>query len=202
MNLIAKTKWGDCTECPSKNVACIKRGKNLICIPCVRRIDGKQQIEKANEREKLRRGGNTKSIAKRTGTSLRKLAVEEPGVRAGKDYAELDRWFREIQKSMTGKCQNCGGKTEANTKHFKNSIAHILPKAYFKSVATHPDNYLELCFYGNSCHTNFDNKMIDIIDLHCFDQVIQKFTRIYPHIAAEEKRRIPPILIEYLKTEL
>ena len=44
--------------------------------------------------------------------------------------------------------------------------------------------------------------MIDTTDLYCFDQVIQKFTRIYPHIAAEEKRRIPPILIEYLNTEL
>lgn len=202
MNVIARTKWGDCTECPSKNVACIKRGKNLICIPCVRKIDGKQQIEKANERDKIRRGGNPKAVSKRTGRELRNLATEEPDIKVGKDYAELDRWFKDRQKEMTGKCANCGGKTEKDSKHYKCSVAHLLPKAYFKSVATHPDNWIELCFYGNSCHTNYDNKMLDIIDLHCFDQVIQKFTRIYPHIAPEEKRRIPPILIEYLKTEL
>jgi hypothetical protein len=69
-------------------------------------------------------------------------------------------------------------------------------------VATHPDNFLELCFYGNSCHTNFDNKMLDLIEMNCFDTIIEKFTKIYPAIAQEEKRRIPSILIEYLKVEL
>lgn len=116
--------------------------------------------------------------------------------------AQLVRWFEEIRKTMTGKCQHCGGKTQRDDdKTFHYSIAHILPKNHFKSVATHPDNYLELCFYGSSCHTNLDTAMIDLIDLNCFDQVIQKFTRIYPSIAMEERRRIPPILIEYLNTE-
>lgn len=95
---ISKTKWGDCTECPSKNVACIKRGKNLICIPCVRRIDGKQQIEKANEREKLRRGGNPKSVAVRTGRELRKLAVEQPEVKAPKGYKSKSELLREADR--------------------------------------------------------------------------------------------------------
>ena len=119
-----------------------------------------------------------------------------------KGYAELERWFKERQKEMTGRCMNCGGKTEAHTKMYKCSIAHILPKAYFPSVATHPDNWIELCFYSNSCHTNFDNKMLDLLDMNCFDQIIKKFAKMYPHIAQEEKRRIPAILIEYLKTEL
>lgn len=143
-----------------------------------------------------------RNSAKRAGLQLRGLATETPDVKPPKDYAELDRFFKDMQKRMTGRCENCGGKTEAFTKHFKNSIAHILPKAYFKSVATNENNWLELCFYGNSCHTNFDNKMIDLIDMNCFDTIIQKFTKIYPFIAADEKRRIPPILIEYLKTEL
>lgn len=143
-----------------------------------------------------------RNAAKLTGTKLRGLAYEQQEIKAPKDYAVLDRWFRDRQKEMTGRCMNCGGKTEAHTKLYKCSIGHILPKAYFKSVATHSENWLELCFYGNSCHTNYDNKMIDLIDLNCFDKVIQKFTKIYPFIAPEEKRRIPPILIEYLKTEL
>lgn len=142
------------------------------------------------------------SVAKVTGGKVRNLAYENPDTKAPKDYAELDRWFKDRQKEMTGRCANCNGKTEAHTKHFKCSIAHILPKAYFKSVATHPDNWLELCFYGNSCHTNLDHAMIDLIELNCFDTVIQKFTKMYPFIAQEEKRRIPPILIEYLKVEL
>ena len=144
------------------------------------------------------------NVAKQTQSKLKALSYESDDNReAVKGYAELDRWFKEVRKSMTGVCQNCGGKTcKDNDKEYKRSIAHILQKAYFKSVATHPDNFLELCFYGNSCHTNLDNGMIDLIEMNCFDTIIQKFTKIYPHIAQEEKRRIPSILIEYLKTEL
>jgi len=164
------------------------QGYNSDCRP-----DLKQAIIEKQKR---------KNSAARQTSQLRKLSVEYPEVKPPKGYAELERWFKDRQKEMTGKCMNCGGKTEKDTKNYKCSIAHILPKAYFKSVATHPDNWIELCFYSNSCHTNFDNHMIDLIDLHCFDTVIQKFTKIYPFIAPEEKRRIPPILIEYLKTEI
>jgi len=145
-----------------------------------------------------------KNAVKKDLTKLRVVEVESDDNRAlAKNYGALDRWFREVRKSMTGKCMNCGGKTCAdNDKEYKRSVAHILPKAYFKSVATHPDNFLELCFYGNSCHTNLDHHMIDLIELNCFDTVIQKFTKIYPHIAKDELRRVPPILIEYLKVEL
>lgn len=142
------------------------------------------------------------NVVEKTGRNLRNLASEEPEVKAPKDYAVLERWFKDRQKEMTGRCMNCGGKTEAHTKMYKCSIAHILPKAYFKSVATNEDNWLELCFYGNSCHSQMDNKMLDLIDMNCFDTIIQKFTKIYPHIAKDELRRIPPILIEYLKTEI
>lgn len=126
--------------------------------------------------------------------------VEEP--KEVKGGGELQRWFEDRHKEMTGTCVNCGGKTQKGEANYKNSLAHILPKAYFKSVATHEDNWMELCFYGNSCHTNYDNKMIDILDLSCFDSVIQKFVRMYPHITKEERRRIPNVLLEYIETEI
>lgn len=155
-----------------------------------------EKIKKQKEREKQRNG------IKKTTSKLRNLSHSNDEVREGsKSYKPLDDWFRERQKEMTGKCNNCSGKTEKDSRHYKRSLAHILPKAYFPSVATHPDNWLELCFYSNSCHTNLDNKMIDLIDLNCFDLVIQKFVKIYPHIAQEERRRIPAILLEYLKVE-
>ena len=126
----------------------------------------------------------------------------EGAIITGSDFKVLDKWFKEKEKDLTGVCQHCGGKTQKGQKNYKCSVAHILPKAYFKSVATHPDNFLELCFYGNSCHTNFDNNMIDIMELNCFDDVIKKFTRMYPDIALEERRRIPGLLLEYVKIEL
>lgn len=116
---------------------------------------------------------------------------------------ELWRWFQSQRSNMKGVCSHCGGKTQKNDdKTFHYSICHILPKNLFKSVATNDDNWIELCYYNNSCHSNFDNNMIDIIDLNCFDEVVEKVTRMYPHIAPEERRRIPAILREYVKTEL
>ena len=116
---------------------------------------------------------------------------------------DLQKWFEDRRKEMTGKCINCGGKScRDDDKYWKFSIAHLLPKAYVESVATHPDNWLELCHFGNGCHSMMDNKMIDLIDMNCFDTIIQKFVKIYPHIDTSERRRIPPILLEYLKTEL
>jgi len=54
MGLIANSKIGDCTCCPATNVACRKRGKDLICLSCCKAIDTKKQITKANERNKVR----------------------------------------------------------------------------------------------------------------------------------------------------
>lgn len=120
-----------------------------------------------------------------------------------KGNAELQRWFEDRRKEMTGKCDNCGGKTcKDDDKYYKFSIAHLLPKAYVKSVATHPKNFLELCHFGNGCHSQMDNKLLDLIDMNCFDKIVERVTEMYPHIAPEERRRIPAILREYIKTEI
>jgi len=185
-SIVRKGCKGNCGRMP-------EMGGKGWCFTC--KPEYKQAIINKNKK---------RNAARLSATKLRSLAkVDDSNIEKAKDYDALDRWFREVRKRMTGVCENCGGKScRDNDKEYKRSIAHILPKAYFKSVATHPDNFLELCFYGNSCHTNFDNKMIDLIDLHCFDTVIQKFTKMYPFIAKDELRRVPPILIEYLKTEI
>jgi len=115
---------------------------------------------------------------------------------------ELEQWFNDRHKEMKGACKNCGSKTQKGQPNYKNSVAHILPKAYFPSIATHPDNFIELCFYSQSCHTNMDNKTLDLIDMNCFDEIVEKVCRMYPSIAPEERRRIPKILLEYIKTEM
>lgn len=132
---------------------------------------------------------------------MQDVSLEQKALNASK-AAAMQRWFAERREEMKGKCAHCGGKTmKYNGDKFYYSIAHILPKAYFKSVATHPDNWIELCFYGESCHTNYDNHMIDIMDLNCFDDVISKFVRMYPDIDKEERRRIPAVLLQYVEIE-
>ena len=118
--------------------------------------------------------------------------------------AELERWFLDRRKEMIGVCVNCGRPSCKNDdKYYKFSLAHLLPKAYVKSVATHPSNFLELCFWGdNSCHTNFDNGMLDLTQMNCWDEIVRKFQEMYPSISREEKRRIPEILLQYIGTDI
>jgi len=131
-------------------------------------------------------------------TKVRKIAIE---VKPPKDYAVLDRWYKDRRKELDGHCHHCKGVScKDSDKYYKFSICHILPKAYFPSVVTHPSNFVELCFWNKNCHGNMDNKMLDLIEMNCWDEIVTKFCIMYPSIAENEKRRIPPILIEYLKT--
>src|SRR5690242_2888771 len=113
-SVINKSKWGDCTLCPSKNVACIKRKKDLICIPCVRRIDGKEQINKAQEKEKLRRGGNTSKVSAKTLADVRKLNNPVVKLQTKSDLLrQADKLFgdfiknRDKDKNGQAKCPCC-----------------------------------------------------------------------------------------------
>lgn len=191
---IPKCKIHDCDFCDAKDTEVRKIGKQYYCLSkCYRELKTNEQLVKLKK----------KTVSSSLKSKIRTLHSSEENREMVKGSAELNRWFTERRKEMTGKCANCGGKSEKDSdRYFKFSIAHLLPKAYVKSVATHPDNWIELCFFNNSCHTNFDNGQIDIIDLHCFDQVIQKFARMYPSIAKDEQRRIPAILLEYIKTEI
>lgn len=116
--------------------------------------------------------------------------------------AELNRWFQERRKEMTGNCMHCGRISCRNSdQYYKFSIAHILPKRLFKSVATHPLNWIELCFWTNNCHGNMDNNILDLIYLNCFSIVIDRFVAIYPSIAHKERRYIPDVLLQYVEVE-
>lgn len=116
--------------------------------------------------------------------------------------AELNRWFEDRRKEMTGYCANCNGKScKDDDTYFRFSIAHLLPKAYFPSVKTHPKNFIELCHFGNGCHSMMDNKMLDLIDMACFDEIVNKVVAIYPSIAVSERRRIPNVLLQYIEVE-
>lgn len=174
--MIPRHKIGDCCKCNKRATAVRKRGRELICLSCCKMDDTKKQLQKSRERSLPNNKEKTNS--------------------------DIWEWFNERRKEMTGTCKHCGGATlKNNEKTFYFCIAHILPKAYFPSVSTHPDNWIELCFYGNSCHTNLDNYILDLTDLNCWDEVVTKFAKIYPSIAPQERRRIPSCLLQYIQNE-
>jgi hypothetical protein len=141
-----------------------------------------------------------KPIAKKSKKKLAQEAEEKTFKVGGGN--ELDRWFNARRTEMVGACANCGGLScKDSTQYFMFSIAHILPKNLFKSIKTHPLNWVELCFWNKSCHTNYDNKTLDITELNCFDTVIERFVAMYPDIAPKERKYIPDVLLQYVKNE-
>lgn len=114
----------------------------------------------------------------------------------------LDEWFEDFREEMTGFCWNCGRPSAKYTDDYRCSAAHILPKNLFRSVELHPLNRLELCFWGEgSCHTNYDNKTLDLTQMNCYDTIIERFLKIYPSIAPHERKNIPQVLLNYLDIE-
>ena len=90
-----------------------------------------------------------------------------------KERAKLDKWFADRKKEMTGVCSNCGKssmKFEPDKFHW--SIAHIIKKSIFKSVSTHPMNFLELCWL---CHQTFDSGYENAQKMYCWQEAKRKF---------------------------
>ena len=135
----------------------------------------------------------------------RKVKEEKPSIQ-DKRKAELEdkkkgeAWFKARHKEMTGRCLVCGEHTCKGKSEYKCSIAHLFPKNKhgFPSIKWHEDNWIELCFYGNSHHTNFDNKIFTFEDLkqsQAWDVVARKFKVLYPLMTAKEQGRVPAILL-------
>lgn len=138
--------------------------------------------------------------------SAKKIAEEKLAKESGTDAA-MDKWFEDGRKTMTGICLFCGGRTEKNNdKTYRNSEAHLFPKRkkMFPSIALHPENRIELCFFGNSCHTNFDNKMIELEDIKfkrplAWEVIIEKSKILYPLMTSNEKNKVPEIILQEIK---
>lgn len=124
---------------------------------------------------------------------------------SGSDAA-MDKWFDDQVAKMTGKCLFCGGVTKKDDPRLARfSAAHLFAKRKnkFPSIKLHPENGVELCFFGNSCHTNFDNHMITIEDVQYFYPaawfvIVEKTKILYPLMTHEEQGRVPEILINEL----
>ena len=165
-------------------------GMNGFCYKCapdeikVKFSDKKKNTQrKANERTRIR--------------SLNQLEGNKDLVDS--KSVELNKWFSDRAKELKGFCANCGGKTtKGNLKYERYSICHILEKSKVKSVATHPLNFIELCYFGNSCHTNMDNKTLEMQDMKCWKEIQFRFEKMYPSISKEEYQFIPDVLIQSL----
>lgn len=134
--------------------------------------------------------------------SAKKVILERIAKESGQDGL-MDKFFEDARKEMTGVCLFCGGKTEKNNDGtFRNSVAHLFAKRknQFRSIALHPANRIELCFFGNSCHTNFDTNIITFEDIKytmpkAWEIIIEKSKILYPVMTKEEQNKVPQIIL-------
>lgn len=72
-----------------------------------------------------------------------------------KGFAEFFQKHIQVIKRSRSCCEECGSRLQGHV----SEIAHILPKGYFKSIATNDLNVIYLCgmYSDNQCHTNFDS---------------------------------------------
>ena len=164
-------------------------------------MDAADNIRRIKEQAKYKQPKPKKPIAKKSEKKLKQEAEEKGVVNKGGGNG-LDRWFQARRKEMTGVCAHCGGKSSKHQDQwYRASVAHLLPKRIFRSVATHEKNWVELCFWGNNCHGNYDGYMLDITQMNCYDLIIERFIAMYPDIAPKERRFIPDALMQYVKNE-
>ena len=133
--------------------------------------------------------------------SAKKIQQEAAAKEEQKSESELVRWFKGRMKFMTGKCVNCGGRTETKKYEFAvGSIAHILAKRnnQFPELKYHVLNWIELC-YG--CHQNFDGfwNWDEKEKMKCWNTIVERFIMMYPEIPQEKHRLLPDNLLKHIK---
>lgn len=127
--------------------------------------------------------------AKKAPTPIKKVSDKKAAELKGETKSDLDDWFEERRKEMTGVCQcGCGQKSQKDDDlYFKHSICHILPKRIFKSIAMHPLNFVERAFWGG-CHGVMDDTSMERwVNMADWDDIVEKIKQIAPFIPESEK---------------
>jgi Fe2+ or Zn2+ uptake regulation protein len=75
MSYLPPSKYGDCTQCPAKDTACVKVGKELVCVSCNNNNKAQKQVTKANRRNAARNLG-----FKLRNSEIPPIATEEYGM--------------------------------------------------------------------------------------------------------------------------
>jgi len=120
--------------------------------------------------------------------SPKKAAADKAQKEAGRG-GELDKWFEERRKGLTGICQcGCGRKSSKHEdEHYRASCCHVFPKRIFKSIALHPLNCIERNFW-DGCHSVLDNTSMDRwVNMADWEDIKERFHILAPLLTDEER---------------
>jgi hypothetical protein len=135
--------------------------------------------------------------------SKKKLALEglEKEERKGED-TELQKWYANIMQHEMPICWETREKIDIRDKKgWHGSIAHVLPKEHFDSVKTHQMNYMILKMWGGT-HGQYDSGWENASKMKVWKYACGIFNILYPLLTAEEKRKLPDVILQEIKPEL
>lgn len=119
-----------------------------------------------------------------------KKAAEMKAVKNNNIESDLDKWFSEIEdrhfSSGFGICMETGDSIPRA--YARAATAHLLPKKIFKSVATHPLNYLILSA-ANGSHDK-THRIDKFIKMKIWPQAKERILQMIPLLPTDELRRI------------
>jgi|GEM_PF-3306240 len=104
---------------------------------------------------------------------------------------ELDVWFNDIRDKHWGgskycACVECG--ILISKDYSRHATAHLLAKKIFKSVATHPENYM---IYGAGCGCHAKTDRVDkFITMRTWPIAAKKIKILIPLLPIDELRQV------------
>lgn len=128
-----------------------------------------------------------KPIAKKSAKRIEQDKVDKA---SGSDN-ELDVWFKNSRKKLSGFCKcGCNKPSSKNDdKYYKCSCSHLFPKSKFESIKTHPLNFVERAFWGG-CHSVLDDTSMDRwVDMADWNDIVEKFHLLAPLLTDEERSK-------------
>jgi len=114
------------------------------------------------ELKKIFSRGRCKFCATKEDSKPLRKASPKAAEKRKEERKDFPKFFQDaIEKlKLNPVCQNCGCRISADYNGHHN-VSHLLSKQKYKSVSTHPDNYVFLCSSkdaeGRNCHGYFDD---------------------------------------------
>lgn len=146
----------------------------------------------------------------------RAAKIAEEKIARGGEPTDLEKWYTEIMDREVPKCWETGewiGKPDKEILISENpdytdaeieaafkkmqfgwhgSIAHVLPKSDFESVATHPKNYMILKMWGGT-HGTYDQSWEKAATMKVWPYAMKIINLLYPLLTPAEKGRLMEI---------
>jgi hypothetical protein len=118
-----------------------------------------------------------------------KLAAEKEA--RGDSETQLQQWYSHIMATEEPVCWETGERINKEDElGWRGSIAHILPKNLFPSVATHPLNYMILKMWGGT-HTDYDSSWSKAKLMKVWPIAVERFLQFEKDIADNERKYLP-----------